>query len=155
LPAASNPELARIDHAVFTKAACDLAWRVFSEWEHWPRFSDHFSPRIQWQGQPWACGSRLISEIVHPVRAKIDRIITMCAPPRCVAWVSYAYGFSLEQCVLFEPYAGGGTKITIWIEFSETDSRGNLSQVRSLVQSLLERWFGGFCAECDRRAEHG
>src|SRR6266540_4709159 len=56
-------EIARIEHVVFTKADCVLAWRIFSDCERWPRFSDSYG-KIEWQGVPWALGSRLQIELV-------------------------------------------------------------------------------------------
>src|SRR5438034_9968375 len=108
----SKSEIARVDHIVFTKARCELAWRVFSNWKNWSSFSDIYDSEIEWKGTPWTPGSRLYFEIVRPVRAKVDRVITVCTPPRCVAWITHVHGYTMEQWLLFDPYVGGGTKVS-------------------------------------------
>src|SRR5262249_6670103 len=124
---AANPrsEIVRVDHIVFTKAQCELAWKVFSNWKNWPSFSDIYSSEIQWKGAPWIPGSRMHFEILQPVRAKVDRVITVCTPPRCVAWINHVNGYTMEQWLLFDPYVGGGTKISTWIEMTGAEICGD------------------------------
>jgi hypothetical protein len=145
-------DIARIDHTVFTKAHCNLAWKVFSNWKNWPAFSNIYGPEIEWKGQPWAPGSRLQFEIVQPVRAKVDRVITVCTPPRCVAWINHVHGYTMEQWLLFDPYVGGGTKVSTWIEMTGADLCGEGKDARLILKGMLEKWFANFCAECDRIA---
>jgi len=146
-------EIARIEHAVFTNAPCDLVWKLFSDWKHWPAFSDIYGSPIEWKGSPWVPGSRMHFEIVYPVRAKLDRVITICTPPRCVAWINHVHGYTMEQWVLFDPYSGGGTRITTWIELTGPELCPDGQDARALVKALLEKWFANFCHECDRVAE--
>ena len=145
-------EIARIEHAVFTKAPCDLVWKLFSDWRRWPSFTDIYGSPIEWKGSPWTPGSRMQFDIAHPVRARVDRVITICTPPRCVAWINHVYGYTMEQWVLFDHYSGGGTRITTWIEFTGAELCPDGNDARIVVKGLLERWFANFCAECDRVA---
>jgi hypothetical protein len=142
-----------VDHIVFTKAECGLAWKVFSTWKNWPSFSDIYGSEIQWKGTPWTPGSRMRFEIVRPVRAKVDRVITICTPPRCVAWINHVHGYTMEQWLLFDPYVGGGTKVSTWIEMTGAEMCGDGQDPRQILKGLLETWFANFCAECDRLAE--
>jgi hypothetical protein len=146
-------EIARIDYIVFTKAPCDLAWKIFSDWKRWQSFSDVYGSPVEWKGSPWTPGSRMQFDIVHPVRARLDRAITVCTPPRCVAWINHVRGFTMEQWVLFDPFGGGGTKVTTWIELTGAELCPEGHDARTVVKSMLEKWFGNFCAECDRMAE--
>jgi len=146
-------EIARIEHVVFTKADCVLAWRVFSDCDRWPRFSDSYG-KIEWQGVPWALGSRLQIELVRPVQAIQRRVITVCTPPRCVAWINHVMGVTMEQWVLFDPYPGGGTRISTWIEFTGNAAGVNVLELRAIIATFLENWFNNFLTECDRVAEN-
>ena len=146
-------EIARIDYIVFTKAPCDLAWKIFSDWKRWQFFSDVYGSPIEWKGSPWAPGSRMQFDIVRPVRARLDRVITVCTPPRCVAWINHVRGYTMEQWVLFDPFAGGGTRITTWIELTGAELCPEGHDTRIVVKGMLEKWFSNFCAECDRMAE--
>jgi hypothetical protein len=145
-----KPEIVRVEYSISTKADCVLAWRIFSDCSRWPRFSDAYRS-IEWLGAPWAPGSRLHIEIMRPVVAKQDRVITICKPPRCVAWINHVLGYTMEQWVVFDPAAGGGTLISTWVEFTGADFDGR--DVEKLIRKFAEEWFVNFCAECDRLVE--
>lgn len=144
-----RPEILRLEHTCHTKADCGMAWKIFSDVKRWRRFSDMYRS-IEWQGVPWAQGSRLQIDIVKPVVARQDRVITLCTPPRCVAWINHVLGLSMEQWVLFDPAAGGGTRVSTWLEVTGSDFHGH--SVEKILTRLLEEWFANFCAECDRVA---
>lgn len=148
----SQSDSARISHTVFTRAQCDVAWKVFSDCNLWPGFSERYGSGVQWDGTPWNTGSRLQFDIADPEPTKVECVITLCAPPQCVVWINHVCGHTLQQSVLFEPYMGGGTKITTWIEVTNTELRDGFARVRLLVKSLLQTWFSNFTAECDHQA---
>lgn len=58
----------------------------------------------------------------------------------------------MEQYVLLEPYLGGGSRISTWVEFSGAESSTDAQQVRLLLEYLLQNWLTGFGSECDRVA---
>lgn len=147
-------EIVRVDHVVFTQAACDLAWKIFSNWNNWHLFSDVYGSEIKWKGAPWSPGSRLEFDILRPFRARVDRVITVCTPPRCVAWISHVRGYTMEQWILLNPYVGGGTKVSTWIEITGAELCPESDDVRPVLKGLLDTWFANYCAECDRLAEH-
>lgn len=147
-----KPEIIRIEYSRATKASCGLAWRIFSDVSGWHRFSDAYR-NIEWQGAPWAPGSRLQIDIVKPVVARQDRVITICTPPRCLAWINHVMGYTMEQWVLFDPAAGGGTRVSTWLEMTGADF--NVPNAEKLIRRVLEDWFLNFCAECDRVTEGG
>lgn len=144
-----KPAIVRVEYSRFTKADCGLAWRIFSDCKRWHRFSDCYR-NIEWRGAPWAPGSRLQIDIVKPVVARQDRVITICTPPRCVAWINHVLGYTMEQWVLFDPDAGGGTRVSTWLEITGADF--DSCDVEKLVGGILEKWFVNFCKECDRMA---
>jgi hypothetical protein len=156
LPVSDSPsDIVRIHHTVFTRAQCDVAWKVFADCRHWPRFSELYGSSVRWQGVPWSAGSRLHFDIVEPERARIECVITLCTPPQCAAWINHVSGYTMQQCVLFEPYVGGGTKVTTWIELTQAGLGPDAPKVRFVLKSLLQTWFGNFTAECDHRARAG
>jgi hypothetical protein len=142
-------EIVRVEYTRSTKADCGMAWRIFSDISRWHRFSDAYR-NIEWQGEPWTPGSRLQIDLVKPVVARQDRVINICTPPRCVAWINHVLGFTMEQWVLFDPAAGCGTRVSTWIEITGADF--DTCDIQKLVASLIEEWFVNFCAECDRIA---
>jgi hypothetical protein len=147
----SGLEISRFEYKTITKADCNLAWRIFSDCEGWAAFSDLYR-NVQWRGFPWAPGSRLEMQITRPAVTRIDRVITVCTPPRCVAWIGHGSGYSWEQWVLFEPHAGTGAKISTWVEVVGARlPREN--GFRDLVRQLHEEWYESFRSECDRTVE--
>jgi hypothetical protein len=73
-------QLLRVEHTVVTRADRELAWRVFSNVEMWPRFSDLYGD-IRWLGEPWMAGSHMNIELKSPVGTVVDHVITVCTPP--------------------------------------------------------------------------
>jgi hypothetical protein len=144
-------QIARIDFSVVTDAGCALSWKIFSECEQWNKFLPAYG-RIQWFGERWAAGSRLQIELTYPASVIQDRVITACSPPRCVGWINHVMGFTMEQWVLFDPCAGGKTRISTWIEFTGPTLEVEGHDVPTLVRTFVERWYTNFAAECDRMA---
>jgi hypothetical protein len=148
VPCTTNPKpkIVRIEYSRSTKADCALAWGIFSDCARWHHFSDAYRS-IVWRGAPWVPGSRLQIEIVRPVVATQDRVITLCEPPRCVAWINHVLGYTMEQWVLFDPEKEGGTRVSTWIEITGVDVDGQ--DVEKQVTEYLDGWMVKFCAECD------
>lgn len=144
-------EMGRIEFRVSTQADCNLAWKVFSECEKWNRFLNAYG-KLQWRGEPWVPGSRLLIELFYPVHATQDRVITICTPPRCVAWINHVLGYTLEQWVLFDPCPGGGTRVSTRIEIVGKALSVEGQDVRELIQDFVVRWYTTFAEECDREA---
>jgi len=143
--------IARVEFAVFTRADCSLAWRIFSDTSLWPRFSDLYGA-IRWQGPAWTPGSRLRIEVHEPIDAIVDRVITVCMPPHKVAWINHVRGYTMEQWVSFDPYQAGGTKVSTWIEVTGAEISLRGGEDIKYLKSLLISWFTRFAAESDRAA---
>ena len=143
--------IARVEYAVFTKADCTLAWRIFSDISLWPRFWNHYES-IRWQGAPWMPGSRLRIEVREPIDTVVDRVITVCMPPHNVAWINHVRGYTMEQWLSFDPYPGGGTKVSTWIEVTGAEVSLQGGKDISYLKSILAGWFENFANECDRIA---
>ena len=142
-------EMVRLEYAAATQADPALAWKIFSDWHRWSRFSDFYG-NIQWlSGEPWMVGSRLQIELVRPVRTKVDHVITLCSPPDCVAWIDHAMGNTMEQWVLFEPLSGGGTRVRTWAEVVGPTTEIEGVPVREVIANFIELWYSRFCNECD------
>ena len=149
LPLDVNSQIARVEYVVFTEADCALAWRTFSDLKLWPTFSDLYDS-LRWQGSPWTPGSRLRLEIGKPFHTVVDRVITVCMPPRHVGWISHVRGYTMEQWVSFDPYSGGGTRVSTWIEITGAGLLVEEGRDVKIVKTLLASWFDKFVAECDR-----
>lgn len=143
--------IARIDFSVVTRADCELAWKVLSQCEDWNRFLPAYG-RIQWLGERWVAGSRLQIELTYPAAIVQDRVITVCNPARFVSWITHVMGFTMEQCVVFDPSPGGKTRISTWIECTGATLQVEGHDVPTIVRSFVERWYTNFAAECDRIA---
>ncbi|HZP18430.1 MAG TPA: SRPBCC family protein [Terriglobales bacterium] len=145
------PRIERVEFSIVTKADCALVWRIFSDCRLWNSFANIYGT-ITWRGEPWVAGSRLRIEVLRPAVAVQERVITVCTPPRCVAWISHISGYTIEQWVLLDPNPLGGTKISVWLEFTGAGLSVNLQEMRGLVQGLMNQWFQNLAAQCDRLA---
>lgn len=143
---------ARVEHTVFTKADPATAWKIFSDISLWPRFFNLYG-NIRWQGTPWTPGSRLRIEINQPIQAVVDRVITVCMPPQHIAWINHVRGYTMEQWISIDPYQGGGTRISTWIEVTGADVSLRQSSDLDTLQTIVGTWFTNFALECDRVAD--
>jgi len=150
-PSKLRTEIIRIEFAVHSRAECSLVWKLFSQCEHWNRYLNAYG-EIRWLGERWMQGSRLQIELTYPIAATQDRIITVCNPPRCVAWINHVLGYTMEQWVLFDPHAGGGTRISTWVEFTGAALMVDGHDIEAIVRRFVETWYTNFAAECDRMA---
>jgi hypothetical protein len=145
----SRSEMVRLEYAVVTQAEPALAWKIFSDWRRWSRFSDFYG-NIRWlAGQPWMVGSRLQIELVRPVRTTVDHVITVCSPPDRVAWIDHFRGYTMEQWVVFEPLADGGTRVRTWAEIVGPTLKNEGVAVGDVIKDFIELWYSRFCSECD------
>ena len=143
---------ARVEVAVFTKAACAVAWKTLSDVSLWPRFCSAYK-NVRWQGVPWMPGSRMRLEIGPPVDLVVDRVITVCTPPYHLCWINHVAGYTMEQWISVEPSQDGGSRVATWIEVTGGNPSRDRNQDMRLLQSLVEEWFSGLRKECDRVAD--
>ncbi|HKD79743.1 MAG TPA: hypothetical protein VKH81_08630 [Candidatus Angelobacter sp.] len=142
-----------LEYTAFTKADRALAWKLFSDFRFWPAFSDVYGP-IGWtKGQPWTPGSRLRIEIVRPVKAIVDHVITICSPGEQVAWIDHFLGNTMVQWVTFESLPDGGTRVHTWAEVTGSTTVVDGYECSDFLRSFMRRWYDSFCSACDQLAE--
>jgi hypothetical protein len=147
---AGRPEIVRVEYTDVTRADRDLAWKVFSDFRHWRRFSDIYGD-IRWlAGKPWKPGSRMRIELVRPVNTTVDHVITVSHPAECVAWIDHFMGNTMEQWVTFTSQPDGATCVHTWAELTGPTSHIDGKQFSELLRSFIELWYSRFCEECNR-----
>jgi hypothetical protein len=143
----------RLEYTVFTRAGREVAWKVFSDWRLWRRFSDAYGD-IRWlKGEPWTPGSRLKIEVVRPVQTVVDHVITVCSPPESVAWIDHALCNTMEQWVTFHSLPGGGTRVHTWIDVVGSTVNVSGCDMRDFLSDFTRKWYDSFGATCDQMAE--
>jgi hypothetical protein len=144
-----GPDPVRVEYAAVTRANRDLAWKLFSDFRRWRRFSDFYG-EIRWvSGAPWSVGSRLRIDLVRPVRTTVDHVIIACTPGDRVGWIDHSLHNTMEQWVVFEPRPEGGTLVHTWAEIVGPAVTVGGRAVRKLLKSFIELWYSRFCRECD------
>jgi hypothetical protein len=145
-------QLVRIEYTVVTRADRELAWRVFSNVDLWHHFSDLYG-EIRWLGEPWMPGSHMKIELLSPVGAVVDHVITVCTPPHFVAWIDHVHGDTMEQWVHFKSVPTGGTEIHTWADVMGTTATLGGVDVREILADFIRTWYSRFSKECDQRAQ--
>ena len=142
-----------LEYTAFTKANPTLAWNLFCEFRLWPLFSDIYGD-IRWtKGKPWTAGSRLRIEIVRPMKATVDHVITICNPGEHVAWIDHVLGNTMEQWVTFEALSDGRTRVHTWADITGASPFLSARSLSDFVRDFLRQWYDSFCETCDRLAE--
>lgn len=142
-----------LEYTAFTRADRALAWKLFSDFRFWPAFSDIYGD-IRWTvGKPWSPGSRLRIEILHPVKAVVDHVITICSPGEHVAWIDHSLGNTLVQWVTFESVADGRTRVHTWAELTGPTKVADGYNLSEFLRSFVHGWYESFCKACDELVE--
>jgi hypothetical protein len=105
--------MVHFQYSISTKASPKLAWKIFSDWRTWNHFANVYG-EVRWrEGKPWEPGSRMEIELLHPVNAVVEHVITSCTPEKRVGWIDHAVGVALGQWVTFER-GPKGTNVHTW-----------------------------------------
>lgn len=144
--------MVRFEYKVTTKASPQLAWRTFSDWRLWNQFADVYG-EIRWRdGKPWEPGSRMTIEILHPVNAVVEHVITSCTPEKRIGWIDHAVGVALGQWVTFES-GPKGTTVHTWGDIVHSGVTIGGRKVEHLVMAFTSMWYENFRLTCDHLAE--
>lgn len=142
-----------LQYTAFTKASPALAWELFCDFRLWSRFSNIYG-EIQWsKGKPWTPGSRMKIEIVQPIKATVDHVITICSPPEQIAWIDHTLGNTMEQWLTFEALADGRTRVHTWAEITGSAPFVSARNFSDFVRDFIRQWYDSFCLACDQLAD--
>ena len=141
-----------LEYTVFTKASPSLAWKMFCDFSLWPRFANIYGD-IRWsKGKPWTAGSRLRIEIVEPMKATADHVITVCSPGEQIAWIDHVLGHTMEQWVTFEALHDGRTRVHTWANITGSGPFVSARDFSDFVRAFIRQWYDSFGQECDHLA---
>ena len=142
-----------LEYTAFTKASPTLAWNMFCDFRLWPQFSNIYGD-IRWtRGKPWTAGSRLKIEIIRPIKATVDHVITVCSPGEQIAWIDHVLGNTMEQWVTFEALPDGRTRVYTWADIHGSGPFVSARSLGEFVGSFLRQWYDSFCQACDQLVE--
>lgn len=145
-----RPRIVRVEYTDVTQADRSLAWKVFSDFRRWRKFSNIYGD-IRWlAGKPWRPGSRMRIDVLRPFKTSVDHVITISRPAECVAWIDHFLGNTMEQWVTFSPQPDGATCVHTWAEVTGLTPEVDGKQFAELLKSFIELWYSRFCKECNR-----
>ena len=141
--------MSKFEYSVTTKASPALAWLIFSDWHRWNSFANVYG-EIRWcDGHAWAPGSRLQIELLRPVHATIDHVITTCVPGKIVGWIDHGIGVAMAQWVTFEERPLEGTLVRTWGEVMHSGITIGGHTVEELLASFTRTWYESFRQACN------
>jgi hypothetical protein len=141
--------MSRFEYSIITKASPALAWLVFSDLHRWNTFANVYG-ELRWRdGNPWEPGSRLQIELLRPVNAVIDHVITTCVPGKKVGWIDHAIGVAMAQWVTFEERQEG-TRVHTWGEVIHSGITIGGRTVEELLASFTRTWYDTFRVACNQ-----
>ena len=144
--------MVRFEYKITTKASPKLAWRTFSNWRLWNQFANVYGEICWREGKPWEPGSRMDIQLLHPVNAVVEHVITSCTPERRVGWIDHAVGVALGQWVTFER-GPEGTSVHTWGDIVHSGVTIGGRKVEHLVAAFTTTWYENFRLVCDQLAD--
>ena len=91
-------------------------------------------------------------ELLHPVNAVVEHVITSCAPEKRVGWIDHALGVALGQWVTFER-GPNGTNVHTWGDIVHSGVTIGGRKVENLVTAFTTMWYENFRLMCDQLAD--
>ena len=144
----------RFQYSVVTNAAPELAWEIFSDHSRWNNFVGIYGNVCWREGAPWRPGSRMEIEILQPVYAVIEHVITSCVPAKRVGWIDHALGAAMAQWVTFESLPSGvGTRIHTWGDLVHAGQAIGGWGAEHLITSFTKVWYENFRIFCNQIAQ--
>jgi hypothetical protein len=139
----------QFQYTVRTTASPVQAWKLYSNWNLWPRFASVYG-EINWiEGRPWEVGSRMEIEILRPVKAIVDHLIICCEPAKELGWIDRAMGLTMSQWVEFTPLPSGGTRVHTWGDLSSPEAQVGIKAAKELITVFTETWYENYRMACD------
>lgn len=92
-------------------------------------------------------------DILQPVEATVDHVITICTPPEQIAWIDHALGHTMEQWVRFEAQSDGRTRVHTWAEITGVVPMFAANNYSDFVREFIREWYASFCSACDQLAQ--
>lgn len=142
----------RFEYSIVTRCDRNTAWDFFTDIRRWNSCADSYGD-IRWmEGEPWEVGSRLEIELTNPGPFTVKQVIIGIVSREKVGWINHAMGIAIEQWVLFEDDASGGTKISTWLDYTGFRSVLFGRPVENLIRDFMTTWYNGFRQRCDELA---
>jgi Polyketide cyclase / dehydrase and lipid transport len=139
----------RVEYSVTSKAAVDVCWAVYIDWQNWPLFHPVYG-KLEWtHGKPWERGSRLSIEITSPIRFDVEHVIIKFVPKQRIAWLDHSGFITIEQWASFTAVEGGGTRIDTWADIVGPPTFKGLVTL-PLFKQFTKKWYNQFAEFCDR-----
>ena len=144
-----SAKMPRFEYTVHTKASPTLAWFVFADTYRWNSFANVYGELYWRDGIPWQPGSRLQIELLRPVNALVDHVITTCVPGKKVGWIDHAIGVAIAQWVTFDDRGLEGTRIHTWGEVVHSGITIGGRSVEELLANFTRTWYEAFRLACN------
>ena len=141
--------MSKFEYSVVTKVSPSLDWLIFSDCHRWNSFANVYGEILWCDGRAWEPGSRLQIELLRPMRAVIDHVITTCVPGKTVGWIDHGIGVALAQWVTFEERPLEGTVVRTWGEVMHSGITIGGHTVEELLASFTRTWYESFRQACN------
>jgi hypothetical protein len=91
-------------------------------------------------------------QLLHPVNAVVEHVITSCTPEKRVGWIDHAIGVAMGQWVTFEQ-GPQGTNVHTWGDIVHSGVTIGGRKVEHIVTAFVSTWYENFRSLCDQLAE--
>jgi hypothetical protein len=142
-------------YSVSTVLSRDGVWKLFSDVENWPKFSDVYDD-LRWSGVPWTRGSWVLGTIHFPHPLPLRYVLEACRPGSLISYVAYGTdaGFATHRTVRFEQQKDC-TLIHVDSYIVGTPTFSIAGGSYGFLQTLTEKWFRDFASFCDQHTPAG
>jgi hypothetical protein len=135
------------DFQVVIRAPIEKVFSVYTDNDRWQ--NRNIFGEIRWvQGEPWTAGSRMRIEVVRPIRAVVDQVLTQFESNRRVAYISHVYGITCQTQVSFVP-GPAGTAVNVSMQLVGVLSKALGFAVEPAIEKSTRNFFDELRRVCE------
>lgn len=137
---------------VVIHAPLEKVFSVYTDTDRWQ--NRNIFGEIRWvQGEPWTLGSRLSIEVLRPIRAVVDQVLTQFELNRRVAYISHVYGITCQTQVSFVP-GPAGTVVNVSMQLVGVLSKALGFAIEPVIEKSTRDFFDELRRVCEATIGH-
>ena len=134
----------KVDLDIEVAAPQEIVWRVFTDVERWPQYSDMYE-FVRWQtSERWRLGTSFEGRMLWPFPLTMRYVIMDYRAPHEVRWLVHAIGIVIERWTRFIPLGANRTEIVTSAIFIGKSTEEIPGEVGDLLPQYTQRLYADF-----------
>jgi hypothetical protein len=135
--------------ALLIHAPLQDVWRMFTDIERWPEYSNLYQLMRWTSRERWTVGSHFEGRLQWPIPLTVRHVIMNCRPKQEIRWLAHGIGIVIERWTHFQA-KGEFTEITTSAIYVGKSTKKLPGEVGELLPKYTERLYNDFKLALER-----